>query len=85
MKHATAEALAGLEGLLASLRALPGLRERGTGVFYRRSRAFLHFHEHDGRVYADLRLSGDDFDRHPATTRAEQRALLRLIRAGISG
>jgi len=45
MKHATAETLAGFGDLLEQLRRIPGLVEKRPGVFYRKSRAFLHFHE----------------------------------------
>ena len=45
MKHATAASLDQIEQLLATLRTIPGLRERVRGVFYARAKAFLHFHE----------------------------------------
>ena len=91
MKHVSPDGLDRLEPLLDDLRSLArredaGLKEKKRGVFYRKSRAFLHFHEHPGDtgqpmlLFADVRLGGVDFDRHPATTRREQRALLELIR-----
>lgn len=72
MKHAGAEALDRLEPLLAEV---GGLVEKARGVFYRRGRAFLHFHEDPKGLFADLRGPEDaDFlrldvsapDRHPA-------------------
>lgn len=79
MRHARPEDLDRIEELLAALRALP-LNERGRGLFCRKGRAFLHFHEHDGALFADLR--GDDgFDRLEVTSRAQQRALLAHARA----
>ena len=63
MKHAGAAALDALEPLLGRLRALPGLKEKSRGVFYRGSRAFLHFHEDPTGFYADLRNAAGDFDR----------------------
>ena len=81
MKHAGPTALDGIEDLLAALREVPGLQEKKRGVFYRRSKAFLHFHEDPTGTYADVRLS-DDFERLRVTTRAEQRSLLRRVRAG---
>ena len=48
MRHATTPALDRLEPLLAGLRHIPGLREKSRGVFYRKSSAFLHFHEDKG-------------------------------------
>lgn len=86
MKHAGPEALARLEPLLGELRGRTALVEKRPGVFYRRSHAFLHFHEDPAGLFADVRLAGD-FSRRRVTTRAEQRALLRGARwlAGPSG
>jgi hypothetical protein len=78
MKHAGAEALDQLEPLLARIRALPGLKEKARGVFYRRGRAFLHFHEDPAGLFADVRIA-EDFDRHPATTDEERDALLARV------
>jgi hypothetical protein len=80
MKHAGATALDQLEPLLAEVRALPGLRERSRGVFYRKSRPFLHFHEDAADLYADLRRH-DDFERFRVNAPGEQRALLAAIAA----
>ena len=64
MKHAGSAALDSLEPLLARLRAVGGLKEKGRGVFYLKSRAFLHFHEDPTGLYADIRApDGADFDR----------------------
>lgn len=83
MRHAGRDSLQRLEPVLAELRRQPGLKERRPGVFYRKSRAFLHFHESDRRLFADVRLRGDEFERLPATTLAEQRALLQRIVAAL--
>lgn len=64
MKHAGPAALDQLEPLLESLRALGGLKEKARGVFYRRSRAFLHFHEDRSGLYADLRNDLGEFERY---------------------
>ncbi len=72
MKHAGQAALDQLEPTLAALRALPGLTEKGRGVFYRKSRAFLHFHEDQKGLFADLRDSeGQRFDRFEVSVSAE--------------
>jgi len=64
MKHAGAAALERLEGLLGAVRALGGLTEKTRGVFYRRSRAFLHFHEDPSGLFADVRAAdGVEFER----------------------
>lgn len=80
MKHAGPAALDRLEPLLAELRALPGLTEKSRGVFYRRSKAFLHFHEDSAGLFADLRNVTGDFDRHRVETEAEQAELLAHLR-----
>ena len=77
MKHATADALDALEPLLAELRTLPGLTEKSRGVFYRKSRAFLHFHEDPKGLFADVRdADGLDFERFDVTEGPGRRALL---------
>ena len=80
MKHAGPDALDRLALLLASLREVPGLREKSNGTFYRGSRAFLHFHEDLTGLFADVRFD-DDFERVRVSTKTEQERLLRRIRA----
>ena len=82
MKHADSETLHQLEGLMEQLRELDGLKEKKRGVFYRKSRAFLHFHVDPTGLYADVRL-GLDFERHRVTTPQEQRALLAQVRGAL--
>ncbi|CAN5903905.1 hypothetical protein BH11PSE1_BH11PSE1_33500 [soil metagenome] len=68
MKHAGEVALDQLETLLVRVRALPGLTEKKRGVFYRKSRAFLHFHEDPKGLFGDVRAAdGKDFDRFDVT------------------
>jgi hypothetical protein len=80
MKHATAAALDRLEPLLADLRDLPGLREKSRGVFYRKSSAFLHFHEDKAGLFADIRGSGGEFERHRVETEVERIEFIRIAR-----
>lgn len=82
MRHITRAGLDRLEPLLARLRCLEGLRENSRGVFYRRARAFLHFHEDPGGLFADVRLT-DDFERFRVSSKAEQTALLRKVREAL--
>ena len=64
MKHAGATALNQLEPLIERLRAIPALKEKSRGVFYLKSRAFLHFHEDPKGLFADVRTAdGKDFER----------------------
>ena len=81
MKHITPGMLDALEPLLAELRAIAGLKERSRGVFYRRSRAVLHFHEDPTGLFADLRdTAGKDFDRIDVTQPAGRARLIQLAR-----
>jgi hypothetical protein len=79
VRHAGPGALDELEALLDLLRKLPGLSEKKRGIFYRRSKAFLHFHEDPSGLYADVRLA-DEFERVRVTTTAERTALVALVR-----
>ncbi len=64
MKHAGPAALDRLGDLLEEIRRLGVLKERVRGVFYLRSRAFLHFHEDPAGLFADVRgADGTGFDR----------------------
>jgi hypothetical protein len=70
MKHAGSDALAGLAALLADLRSRNGLVEKKPGVFYRKSKAFVHFHEDQAGIYMDIRDSRE-WLRLPAANHAQ--------------
>lgn len=78
MKHAGEAALAAVEDVLSTLRTRAELTERKRGTFYRRSSAFLHFHEDPAGLFADVKLD-KDFERLPVNTPEERQALLRRI------
>ena len=85
MKHATATALVRLAVVLRWLRACPGLKEPRSGVFYLKSRAFLHFHEDPAGLFADVRAPGDeDFVRLPVNTPAEVLSLMAKVDQGLN-
>jgi hypothetical protein len=81
VKHAGPSAIAELEALLHELRAIPGVVEKKPGVYYRKSRALLHFHEDPTGLYADVREADGDFARHRVQTKVERARLLRLVRS----
>ena len=83
MKHAGSEALSALGGLLDEIRSREGLVERRPGVFYRKGRAFLHFHEDPSGLHADVRL-GAAWERLRVETRAERQALLSRLGEALS-
>jgi hypothetical protein len=77
LKHAGASTLDQLEALLSEVRALGGSVERSRGVFYRKGRAFLHFHEDPSGLFADLRGADDqDFARYDVSDEEGRSALL---------
>jgi hypothetical protein len=86
LPHASAATLDKLEPLLAALRAMKGMRETSRGRFYRRGRTFLHFHEHEGDLFADVRWTGTGwaFERVRITAAAERKALLARITASMT-
>jgi hypothetical protein len=78
MKHATDETLRRLSDLLYQIRAKDGINEKKLGIFYRNSKAFLHFHEDPAGLFADLKVAAD-FDRYPVNTKREWTTLLSAI------
>ena len=78
MKHATAATLTGLSDLLDRIRSTTDIKEKKLGIFYRKSKAFLHFHEDAAGIFADLNV-GNAFDRHPVNTDQERAMLLAAI------
>ncbi len=85
MRHARADALDALEPLLVQIRARPELTERSRGTFYRKSQAFLHFHEDPAGMFADVRLAPGEFTRMRVSTKAEQRAFMSAVRTALTG
>lgn len=79
MRHARPDDLKAIAPLLEKLRALPGLKERTPGSFYRGGKGFLHFHEHEGALLADVK-DGNDWVRLAAGKR-EWPALVKKVKA----
>lgn len=77
MKHAGSTALDALEPVLKQLRALDGVKEKSRGVFYRRSKAFVHFHEDPEGFFADMRKDGETFVRYSVNDSGEIAILIR--------
>jgi hypothetical protein len=84
MKHAGPAALDSLEPVLGRLRAMGGLSEKGRGVFYLKSRAFLHFHEDPAGLFADIRAPGAaDFERIRVDDDEGRRAVLAVAETAL--
>ena len=78
MKHASTVALQGLADLLQQSRLKNAVKEKKLGIFYRKSKSFLHFHEDPAGMFADLSV-GADFERYPVNTKKEWKVLLAAI------
>lgn len=59
MRHAGPDTLAALADLIAAIRLRDGLKEPRPGVFYRKGKAWLHFHADPAGLFADLRQGGE--------------------------
>ena len=82
MKHITPEGLDRIEVLLQSIRRIdaPGLKEKKRGVWYRKSKALLHFHEDPAGTFADLKHADGGFHRFPVNTAKQQASLVKKVR-----
>ena len=78
MRHASAQTLQQLSDLLDQIRQRQGPKERKLGIFYRKSKSFLHFHEDPAGTFADVTF-GETFDRYPVNTAKERKELLVAI------
>jgi hypothetical protein len=79
MKHAGAAVLDTLEPLLQRIRQAGALREKSRGIFYLKSRAYLHFHEDPAGIFVDIRAADDkDFDRLKLDEAVEAEVLARV-------
>ena len=77
MKHAGSAALDTLDDLLIAIRQC-GLKEPSRGVFYRKGKAWLHFHEDKAGLFADIRVN-DEWERMRVSAPDERATLLALI------
>lgn len=84
MRHATESTLEDLTPLLERLRSLGCLVEKRPGVFYRGSKAFLHFHEDPTGIFVDVRFSVDEpFIRLPVNTVRQRSALVAKVKRAV--
>ena len=77
MKHAGPDAIRELSDLVSAVRAR-GPKEPRPGVFYRRGKAWLHFHEDKAGLFADIRAGGE-WQRFPVSDAAGRAGLLAFI------
>jgi hypothetical protein len=78
MRHAGSAALAALDDLIIALRGRGGLKELRPGIFYRQGKAWLHFHEDQAGLFADLR-TGTTWQRFRVSDTEERAKLLAVV------
>ena len=81
MKHISSQGLDRIDALLESVRGVdaPGLKEKKRGVWYRKSKAFLHFHEDPAGIFADLKHDDGIFQRFPVNTAKQRASFLKTL------
>jgi hypothetical protein len=84
VKHAGPAALDALDEVIVAVRARDGLKEPRRGVFYRRGKAWLHFHEDPAGLFADLREDAD-WTRFRVSSAAERKKLLTAVDRSLKG
>jgi hypothetical protein len=83
VRHATPKTLDAIEPLLAGIRKIPALRERIRGIFYKKSIAYLHFHEDPAGLFADVKLGGS-WKRLEVSSDRSKRALLASVKRDLA-
>jgi hypothetical protein len=74
MAHADTTALQAVQPVIRQLREIKGVREMKPGIFHVRGAAFIHFHDENGVLHADLKKpGGSGFDRFAVDTAPLQR------------
>lgn len=58
MGHTRPDQLKDLQTTLDEIRNWVGIKETAANIFYLKSKPFLHFHDKDGRRWADVRDGG---------------------------
>ena len=81
MKHAGSACLEGLNALLSEIRGLGELVEMKPGIFYKKGKAWLHFHEDPAGVFADARVTPGEFTRFAVNTEVERKQLMSALRS----
>lgn len=70
------ENLSHIEPALDQIRKFADLKEPKPGIFYFKSQGFLHFHEKDGKIWADVKGGAKwiSIDVPPASTKKISKA-----------
>jgi len=55
MGHTTADNLKDIQSELEMIARLEGVKQKSPGIFYLKTTPFLHFHDKDGKRWADVK------------------------------
>ncbi len=61
MGRCSYDQLKNIEPALDQIRKLKNIKEPKPGIFYIKNQSFLHFHELDGKIWADIKI-GSNWD-----------------------
>jgi hypothetical protein len=78
--HCPFDKLNDIAKALEEIRGWPEVREPKPGIFYFKSKPFLHFHEKDGKRWADIRDGADWGEPFPLPFKANGRQNAELVR-----
>ena len=62
MGHTKAEQLKDLKSELEAISRLDGMKQKSPGIFYLKSTSFHHFHDKDGKRWADVKTPTGDWE-----------------------
>ena len=74
-----------LADLLQELRQRSLLKEKSPGIFYVKSKAFLHFHDDPSGIFADVKLDQQNYSRQRVSNRTERASLLKKVDKCLAG
>lgn len=57
MKHASPDTIQSISKYLNNIRNIQTLKEKKEGIFYKGTLAFIHFHEDNNKIFADLKIN----------------------------
>jgi len=83
MKHAGKETLDTIEPLLTRIREFRELKEKHRGVFYCKSKAYLHFHEDPQGIFADVAIDRN-WERFLLDGKSAEDTLIKCLEAHLS-
>ena len=78
MAHCPPEKLQDIEDVLEKIRSLEKLKEKGVGIFYLKSKPFLHFHFKDDHRYAHVK-KGSQWEEVPLNKKSDKAQFTKTV------